>query len=444
MSYGYVYFDHWVKMTICLLALSMVKLFISAWASALLVLRQWAMRRPQIVGRATCMFPTPFCLITKTKASPDFGDGLGCAIIAMKIIQLITSSGWGGVEQYVYDLSVAMRGDGHEVIFMARDYPQITARYANAGFEVHICPIRKFIDYRSPRELARLLDCDEPVIVHTHNFRDAKTAVKAREISKNRRTSILVTRHLVKPGSNSNFNRYIYSNIDAVVFVSRLALDTFLSGKPAIDRSKLRMIHNSICSDLSNFGQSYSDSGYVKILYHGRVAEEKGIDTLLKAVSKLKDLPIVLDIVGGGDGHYMQNLILLARRHGIDSFVKWCGHVENVHPYIEKCDIGVYPSRTRESSFGLSVIEYMAHARPVITTDSGAQSEYISHGVDGFIVKPDCSEVLAETIRRLAESPQLRRNVGENARQKFAKTLAYPIFHAKMSALYNELIGKGV
>lgn len=358
----------------------------------------------------------------------------------MKIIQLITSSGWGGVEQYVYDLSAAMRGDGHEVVFFARDYPEIIARYANAGFEVHTSPIRKFIDFRSPRELARLLVGDEPVVIHAHNFRDAKTAVKAREISKKGNVSIVVTRHLVKPGSNSRFNRYIYRNLDAVVFVSQFALDTFLSSNPAIERGKLRMIHNSIRYDPSGFKRpcSGSDSDYVKILYHGRVAEEKGIDTLLRGVSMLKDLPIVLDIVGGGNGHCVQDLALLARRLGIDSFVKWHGHVEYVHPYIERCDIGVYPSRAKES-FGLSVVEYMAHGRPVITTDSGAQSEYISSGVDGFIIKPDCPDVLAETIRRLAESPQLRREVGDNARERFEKTLAYPIFHAKMSALYDEL-----
>lgn len=357
----------------------------------------------------------------------------------MKIIQLITSSGWGGIEQYVYDLSVAMRDDGHEVVLFARDYPEIIARYANAGFDVHICPIRKFMDYRSPRELARLLGGDTPVIIHAHNFRDAKTAVRAREISKYRKPAILVTRHLVKPGSNSRFNRYMYRNIDAVVFVSQLALHSFLSSNPAIDPGKLRMIHNSICCELSCVGHPDHDSSHVRIMYHGRVAEEKGIDTLLMAISKLKDLPITLDVVGGGNGHYMQDLVLLSRRLGIDSFVKWHGHVENVHPYIERCDIGVYPSRAKES-FGLSVIEYMAHGRPVITTDSGAQSEYVSTGVDGFIVKSDCFEDLAETIRRLAESPRLRRSVGDNARQKFAKTLAYPIFHAKMSALYNELI----
>ena len=60
-------------------------------------------------------------------------------------------------------------------------------------------------------------------------------------------------------------------------------------------------------------------------------------------------------------------------------------------------DIGIVPSLWRES-FGLSVIEFMQQEKVVITTNNGAQPEYLSNNETGILIPPNNSDILADAI----------------------------------------------
>lgn len=358
----------------------------------------------------------------------------------MKIIHLIISSGWGGLEQYVFDLCDVMKASGHDLQIVARDYPEITSRFTAIGIPVTTAPLKKMFDYTSAHRIASLIADGRPVIIHCHSFRDAAIAIKARKFSRNRNARIVVSRHIVKPGSKSFFDNRIYRRIDAAIFVSDLAKQEFLSSSPRIGRDKLHTVHNSIRLDKTDIElpKQASDNG-LKLMFHGRISPEKGIDTAIQALALINDPNITLSIVGAGDPTYTEQLKSQAKSLSVDSRVIWLGQHDNVHPLIEKADIGICPSRVRES-FGLSIIEYMAHGIPVITTDNGAQPEYITSWHDGILLSPENPQAIAQAIIRLRDDTPLRLKIGMAARERFVNTLSYPCFVKKISDIYTSVL----
>ena len=111
------------------------------------------------------------------------------------------------------------------------------------------------------------------------------------------------------------------------------------------------------------------------------------------------------------------------------------GFVEQVKPLLAQCDIGVFPSVGCES-FGLSMIEGMQAGCAVVTTDNGAQPEYMTDGREALLVPPADADALARALARLLGDDELRRSLGSAARKRFVEELSYERFYRKICQLY--------
>lgn len=352
----------------------------------------------------------------------------------MKIIHLVSNKVWGGGEQYVLDLSLESVADGNSVTIVSRDIPAVAGRYKDAGLPVITMPLKGAIDIVSPWRLARLLRKEQQAIVHVHNFKDATVAIRARKLSGNNNVRIVMTRHLVKPAKKIS----LYNRLDAMIFVSHLAKEEFMSTSPVIDATKIHVIHNSIKHTPAT-AESEPGKG-LTLMFHGRIAPEKGIETLIKAFATIDNKDTRLVIVGSGNEEYIRELQSLAAANGVAERIEWTGHSNDIHPLIEKADIGICPSHVREAG-ALSVIEYMAHGKPVIASNNGAQPEYVTSGTNGILVAPGDTQALAEAIATLSNST-VRGTMSKAARETFKERLAYPIFFEKIKKVYKTVLNK--
>lgn len=352
----------------------------------------------------------------------------------MKIIHLVSNKVWGGGELYVLDLATTFAAKGHEVTIVSRDIDAVTHRFKEAGLPMTTMALKGAIDIVSPFKLARIIGKEQPAIIHVHNFKDATTAVRARALSRNRNVRIVMTRHLVKAAKRKS----IYNRLDAIVFVSHLAKNEFMSTSPVIDAGKVHVIHNSIKHTTAT--AECTPNKELTLMFHGRLSPEKGIDTLLQAFAKASIPNARLVIAGGGSDEYIKELHDIAEKAGIAQQISWMGHVTDIHPLIEKADIGVCPSRVREAG-SLSVLEYMSHGKPVVASNNGSQPEYITNGEDGYLVEPENIEALAAAIKSLNDT-ELRKAIGKVARKTFEERLAFPIFIDKIEKIYNTVLNK--
>ncbi len=342
----------------------------------------------------------------------------------MKICHIISNKVWGGGEQYVYDLCDSLINDGYEVEIFVRPIKAIVEKVSKLGIPIHKLSFLCLIKYNN-------------CIIHVHNFNDAlKVALVTKILPRN--IKIIITRHLVRQAKTSILYTWLYSRIDKIIFVSELARNEFLASHPIIDNKKICVVHNSIRPQKlfkqDNIRKKLSADTLV-LMYHGRVAEEKGLSILVEAVSMLKDIQYHLFIIGTGDVSFKKKIQDQIDKCGITNHVSFLGFKDNVVPYIAQADIGILPSIVKEACL-LSCMEYMCEGKLVITTNNGAQPEYITNGETGLLINP-CS--VDDLVNAICCAKECKDSIGENAQKCFAKELTYEKFYFKIKSIYGKL-----
>jgi D-inositol-3-phosphate glycosyltransferase len=154
------------------------------------------------------------------------------------------------------------------------------------------------------------------------------------------------------------------------------------------------------------------------LLWVGRVAPIKGLDTLLDAVARLRaaGTTVRLLIVGGDADEPMSEHEAFLRRRiarlGLNDSVCFVGpQSQSVLPvYYAAADVTVLPSYYE--SFGMVALEAMACGSPVIASRVGGLVTTVRDGVTGFLVPDGDVDALAERISALIADPDLRWRVG--------------------------------
>lgn len=356
------------------------------------------------------------------------------------LIHILAANRWGGVERYALDICRHFIAKGWHVAAVTRDAKAVDTLFEKEGVALLHAPFGGMLDFASVRFLAGILKkCDrDSVTIHAHGFRNAFTALAARKMAARKDIRIVATRHKVKRGIDSWLFRRIYRNLDAIICVSQLAADRFLSTwhnkTLPFDRNKVVVLHNSLNLPTSSLAITHTD-GPVTAMFHGLLIPGKGLETLIDAMSLLKGTRLRLKIVGSGAPDYVDRLRRRAISRGVMDRIDWHKHSHTPLELIATADFGVLPSQTEEA-FGLSNIEYMACGKPQVCTSNGAQPEYITDGREGFLVFPGNTAQLAEAMRKLASDQSLRERMGQRALATFNETLSWPHFISRLEHIY--------
>lgn len=144
------------------------------------------------------------------------------------------------------------------------------------------------------------------------------------------------------------------------------------------------------------------------VLAMGRLVHQKGFDSLLFAFTQVVKLFPELQLYIAGAGVERNNLEELACQLGITESVRFLGLVQGQEKiaYLRGADFFVCPSRFEP--FGIVVLEAMAAGLPIIATAVGGILDMIHDGQNGYLVPPNDTIALAETMVRLYASNQIK------------------------------------
>ena len=187
---------------------------------------------------------------------------------------------------------------------------------------------------------------------------------------------------------------------DAVWFVSH-AGESSCKLLYKIDESKCRVIYNGISPDFIEKAHENRiiNSRPYNITYIGRLERIKGVHMLIKAFASLcQQNDVILSIVGEGTAR--DELEALVNSLDIGDKVTFYGQQVDVHPFLSKASIFVYPS-TCEEVFGISLVEAMAYGLPCIANNGGGLSEIIHVGDNGFLISEPNEENIAMLINKV-------------------------------------------
>ena len=110
---------------------------------------------------------------------------------------------------------------------------------------------------------------------------------------------------------------------------------------------------------------------------------------------------------------------------------------KDIFQVLARMDVGIVPSK--KEAFGRVTIEYMMANMPVIGADSGATSELIQHGENGYLYYSGNYDELAEYMKLYIKDRQLLKLHGDRA-QKYAKEFNIGNTASKIVRIYSEVL----
>ena len=364
----------------------------------------------------------------------------------INIFHIVSNKIWSGPEQYAYDLMLKLKDqDEYYVEMVCGKSETVLNRFRPLEIPISILPLKGITDLDSPKRFKRLLKRGQNII-HVHSFSDAVTAVLAKHMSANsKNVKIVLSLHGVERPRLNMISKKIYRELDRIVFASQKAYDSFIPRIKNFDTSKAVIIRDSVLRDddtatpTSSLREKFDiPSDRALIMYHGRLCREKGVDTLIKALAQLDRDTYHLVLVGEGHHKFMAQIKGFVVANQLLKNVSFMGYCPNVQPLVKQCDFGVLPS-TKPEALGLSNLEYMMLGKAHITTNNGAQLEYLTNGENALLVDPENQFQLADAIKQLIENPELRNKIGTQAQNDYDHHLGYDSFYAQMTALYHSL-----
>ena len=195
-------------------------------------------------------------------------------------------------------------------------------------------------------------------------------------------------------------------------------------------RSQLAYVPNYV--DATRFAPSFEPGRHA--LYFGRLAPEKGVDTLINAAGKAG---IPLKIAGTGP----EETRLKALANALNADVEFLGFRggEQLHDIIRAARVVVLPSEWYENA-PMSVLESFALGKPVVGARIGGIPEMIEAGQNGWIFESRDVEQLAETLREvaLAENSRLI-DMGRNGRLGVEQNFNRARYLREILAVYAEV-----
>lgn len=357
----------------------------------------------------------------------------------------------GGSETYIFEIGKQLEKMGHEVQYFGMEHEgRIVGNHAESytsNMDFHtgklaklLYPFKIIYSKEARKKIRAVLDDFKPDVVHLNNINFQITPSILYEIKKYEKNTgstvrIVATAHdyqWVCPnhmmyiphreeicerctgGSYGNCTKYscihnskvksllgsiesyfyhkrkTYGLIDRIICPSEFLKKQLEKDKVLAD--KLVVMHNFVTVDQDGQNPSDGESNQKKedyVLYFGRYAKEKGIETLLKVCEQLPEIPFIF--AGSGP---------------LEDKVNQCKNVKNVgfqkgrdlQNLITKARFSIYPSEWYENC-PFSVMESQMYGTPVIGADIGGIPELIQEDVTGELFKSGSMEALKEKIQ---------------------------------------------
>lgn len=144
-----------------------------------------------------------------------------------------------------------------------------------------------------------------------------------------------------------------------------------------------------------------------KLLWVGRLAEDKGIMTALKAMAAVKGrFSGELHVYGKGETEYTDMLRSFVDRHELPVFFHTAANTEM--PMVYRMHDALLFTSEWEEPFALTPLEAMASGLPVIGTLTGGSKELFRHGENALTYTAGNADELAQRICDLDEDPAAR------------------------------------
>lgn len=221
-------------------------------------------------------------------------------------------------------------------------------------------------------------------------------------------------------------HRWLYGRLNSLIALTSIHRGNLLEHLP-VREHQLDVIPNSVDTSRfqpgkrsEEFRRRYGAGAPALIGVVSRLDMNKGLIESLAAAQELRaqGLEFKLLIAGketAGEGGTEAVLREEIARRDLSGCAELIGHHANIETVMASFDILLMPSPAE--TFGRILIEAMACGVPIVASRGGGVPDIIEDGVNGFLVPPLDAGAMAQALRKLLQSAEMRQEMSERGLQ---------------------------
>jgi len=266
--------------------------------------------------------------------------------------------------------------------------------------------------------LARL----HPDIVHVHMTAAELAAWVSQSAT---RAPVVATRHFARPRGSSPPAR-IAARLASRSITIEIATSRYVAD---IVGGRSRVIYHGVPD------QPAASLDTSRVVMLQRLEVEKATDVGIRAWAESRLSEDGWRLVVAGEGEQRPKLERLAGDLGVGASVDFVGPVDDTAGLLDGAAAFLAPASVE--AFGLSVVEAMAHALPVVAAAGGGHLETV--GDVGLLFPPGDARAAGAHLRTLAADPGTRREIGACLRRRQQERFTLVQHLDELESLYREL-----
>ena len=318
-------------------------------------------------------------------------------------------------------------------------------------------------DYRSYREIRKIIREFKPDIVHTHA---SKAGALGRLAALKENVPVIVHTfhghvfHSYFSGFTTSLfkrvERYLAGKSSAIIAISELQRNELCDQFHICSREKTEVI--PLGFDLDRF-QERRDEKRHSFRTRWNITEDEVVVSIIGRLVPVKNHALFLEAAADclektsekvrflivGDGELRQELEQQLKtlcnndpeRIAHFTFTSWIREVDEV---LAASDIVALSSWNEGTP--VSLIEAHAASCPVVSTMAGGVEEIVTDGVSGYLCRPGDLREFAGHLLKLINSAETRQSMSEQAKSRVYQRFHYTRLVSDMRALYNRLLPK--
>jgi glycosyltransferase involved in cell wall biosynthesis len=353
----------------------------------------------------------------------------------MKIVHVVYSLDMGGAEVLVAQLCRMQRANGHQVSVCAYSrLGSVGELLRDEGVEIYVpgeahpatTIYRYFQHFRALR----------PDVVHCHNVAPTIQAALAARLAGAK--SVVSTRHsLVAPPYNrAEETKYgaMAWFCDWIAGICEVTCNN-LRGAPMAHVDKIVRVYNGATAIERVPFDALGKRGFT-LLFVGRLAEVKNLETLIRAVAiAVKEVP-GLEFWVVGDGPVRAGLEALAAELGVAASVRFWGQRLDTAQFF--CAADAFAMSSVSEGLPMSLLQAMSIGVPAVVTDVGGMAEVVRLSGAGLLAPVGDFTAMAEAIVAMAGDAELRAEFSRRAMESYRAEFTLQ----RMDSAYMEIYGR--
>ncbi|MDD2496749.1 MAG: glycosyltransferase family 4 protein [Desulfitobacteriaceae bacterium] len=362
------------------------------------------------------------------------------------ILHVLSTNRLSGAERIVQYIARYLDRQKYHPIILCTGYP-LSKIYQREGFSVETLSSTS----PTPVNILRLCSLIKRLkidLIHAHDHRASLFSLICSRIG--RQVPVVSHIHSTNPWLKKThpfklMEMFLRNRYEVSLACSDMVKKYYCLNNPFANPEKIITFLNGIeIKNPKKFDQNIlNDLGIVpdRFIFGtvGRLAEEKGIDVLLRAFNDVADkiADAVLLIVGAGPKE--TELKDLANELGLGRRVIFAGYREDVENIFPLIDVFVLPSRWE--GLPMVLMEAMSFALPVISTDVGGIQELVFPNETGLLIPSGDHHQLAEKMLYLFREQEAAKRLGLAGQHFVREKHNITILIKNLEQIYSNLLG---